>query len=232
MKKILLISDVQNDFCEGGALAVNEARQIIPVINQLIESGLFDLIVCSKDWHPAGHLSFASSHQEAKLFDVVDINGIKQIMWPDHCVQGTYGAEFHPDLKLNSDCRIITKGSDREIDSYSAFFDNERQSETQLRALLEELGYHPENTSFVTCGLALDYCVAYTAMDAKLLGYDTSIVLDGCRPVNNDPKVVTQLLRSFTEKGIDVVSSSQILQESARQYCPRQEHAHAIGVNF
>lgn len=218
--KVLLVVDPQNDFCPGGSLAVNGGDEIIPVVNELLQSDQFDLRIASKDWHPENHISFVANSPGMNLFDTVKIDGVSQVMWPTHCVQGEPGAEFHPKLRVDLLDAIIEKGTDPKIDSYSAFFDNARQRETPLRRALEaaqkHLGLEGEPIEVVVCGLALDFCVAYTARDAAQLGYSVKLVLDATRPVESDQKKVIAMLRDLQDLGVKVVESRDLLAEEGR----------------
>jgi nicotinamidase/pyrazinamidase len=175
---VLLIIDVQNDFCPGGALAVADGDAVVPVINRLAER--FDHIVLTQDWHPAGHSSFATSYPGASPFESVALPYGQQTLWPDHCVQGTAGAAFHPKLVLDRAELIIRKGFRPEIDSYSAFFENDRRTPTGLAGYLRDRGLR----RVVLAGLATDYCVHYSAVDARRLGFDTVLVEAGCRAID------------------------------------------------
>ncbi|WHF52270.1 bifunctional nicotinamidase/pyrazinamidase [Chryseobacterium gotjawalense] len=183
MKKALIIVDVQNDFCEGGALAVPGANEIIPYINSLMLENEYDQIVLTQDWHPADHKSFASNNGK-KVGDNIILNGIPQHMWPDHCVQGTFGAEFHKDLNRDKVTHIIQKGTNAEFDSYSGFQDNNQFMKTGLDDFLK---YHDIQLLEIV-GLALDYCVKYTCLDAAKLGYVTCLHFNGTRAVNVKPE--------------------------------------------
>lgn len=175
---VLAVIDVQNDFCPGGALAVPEGDAVVPVINDL--SRRFAHVVLTQDWHPADHLSFASSHAGRKSLETVRLSYGEQILWPDHCVRGTPGAEFHPDLDAAHCELILRKGFRREIDSYSAFFENDRATPTGLAGYLQERGL---KRLFVV-GLATDFCVAYTALDARRLGFEVTVIEAGCRGID------------------------------------------------
>ena len=183
MKKALIIVDVQNDFCEGGALAVPGANEIISYINLLMEENEYDKIVLTQDWHPANHKSFASTNGK-KVGDTIILNGIPQFMWPDHCVQGTSGAEFHKDLNREKVDHIIQKGKNIDFDSYSGFQDNNHFTKTGLDHYLK---YHDIQLLEVV-GLALDYCVKFTCLDAAQLGYVTCLHFNGTRAVNVKPE--------------------------------------------
>lgn len=178
MTHALLVIDVQNDFCPGGLLAVADGDQVVPVINEMM--GAFDLVVATQDWHPAGHLSFASAHPDRAAFDVVQMPYGDQVLWPDHCVQGSAGAQFHPDLNTDPAALIIRKGMNPAIDSYSAFFENDRKTATGLHEFLQSQGV--DQVTIV--GLATDYCVNYSAQDAATLGYRVRVDLSACRAID------------------------------------------------
>ncbi len=178
IKRALIVVDVQNDFCPGGALAVHDGDAVVPLINAAIED--YDLVVATQDWHPRDHLSFAANHAGKNVGDVIELNGKPQVLWPTHCVQYSDGAEFHPDLQTEKFARIIHKGELPEVDSYSGFFDNDHQHQTGLFQFLQE-----QNVGEVTiCGLATDYCVKATALDAEQLGFDTCLMRAACRGVD------------------------------------------------
>ena len=160
---VLLVIDVQKDFCPGGALAVNGGDRIIPLINKIMEK--FERVVATQDWHPVEHTSFAVNHKGKKVLDTVAVHGITQVLWPEHCVQGTEGADFHPDLEKRYFNLILRKGMNPELDSYSAFFENDKTTSTGLEYYLKGLGL----SHVYICGLATDYCVYYSAMDALKL---------------------------------------------------------------
>lgn len=177
--RALLLVDIQNDFMPGGALGVKEGDQIIPLINDLLKKP-FDAIIASKDWHPKDHVSFASRHH-TKPGEVIELSGgMQQILWPDHCVQGTKGAEFAPGWDTGKVQKVFFKGSDREIDSYSAFFDNGHLRDTGLGKYLKDLGID----EICIAGLTTEYCVNYSVHDAAKLGFKTTVILDACRGVN------------------------------------------------
>lgn len=175
---VLLVVDVQNDFCPGGALAVPEGDAVVPVINRL--AGRFAHVVMTQDWHPAGHLSFASSHPGKQPFETVTLGYGEQVLWPDHCVQGTTGAAFHRGLDIPHAELVLRKGYRRDIDSYSAFIDNDHITPTGLTAYLRERGF----ARVFVAGLALDFCVRYTAEDARRLDFTTVVVTDACRAID------------------------------------------------
>jgi nicotinamidase/pyrazinamidase len=175
---VLIVVDVQNDFCPGGELAVPKGDEIVPLVNRLIDA--FDHVVLTQDWHPRGHSSFASSHKGQAPFSSVRMPYGDQTLWPDHCVQGTPGAEFHPGLVWSKAELIIRKGFRTAIDSYSAFYENDRTTPTGLGGYLKERGLQ----KLVIVGLATDYCVAYSALDATRLGFKVVVVLDACRAID------------------------------------------------
>src|SRR5258708_28737288 len=172
---VLLVIDVQNDFCAGGTLAVADGDAVVPVINRLTER--FGHVALTQDWHPAGHSSFATSHPGANAFDSVAMPYGQQTLWPDHCRQGTDGAAFHPKLEIDRAELIIRKGFRSEIDSYSAFFENDRRTPTGLAGYLRDRGLR----RIFLVGLATDYCVHFSAVDARRLGFGTVLVHDGIR---------------------------------------------------
>lgn len=176
-QQALIVIDVQNDFCPGGALAVSGGDAIVPGINAIMDD--FAAVILTQDWHPAGHLSFASSHPGHQPFDVTQMPYGPQVLWPDHCIQGTSGADFHPTLRTDGDL-IIRKGFRPAIDSYSAFFENDRTTPTGLDGYLRSRGL--DNLTLV--GLATDYCVAFSAVDAARLGYRVSVRTDLCRAID------------------------------------------------
>ena len=177
-KAALIAVDVQNDFCPGGALAVPGGDEVIGPINRLIEA--FETVVLTQDWHPPGHSSFASSHPGRAPFSSIEMFYGQQTLWPDHCVQGTPGAAFHPELRRDKARLIIRKGIHPSIDSYSTFFENDRQTPTGLAGFLREHGIE----HVVLAGLALDYCVAYSALDARVHGFQVTVVADACRAID------------------------------------------------
>jgi len=200
----LLIVDVQNDFLPGGNLAVSQGNQIIPVINDLQKK--FNLIIASRDWHPANHGSFASNHPGKKPGDNTVLNGLDQILWPDHCIQGSPGAELSSLLNQSLIHKIIFKGSNPEVDSYSAFFDNGHKIETELHQYLRKKGV---KRLFIT-GLAADVCVWFTINDALKLGYETFLITDANKGVNMNPGDTEKALKDMEQKGANLISSEQV----------------------
>ena len=178
MKKALLVIDVQNDFCPAGALEVAAGNEIIPYINE--EMAKYDCVVLTQDWHPKGHSSFATSHEGKNPLELIKMPYGDQVLWPDHCVQGSKGAEFHPDLNIEQANAIIRKGSNPFIDSYSAFFENDRKTPTGLDGYLKSLEIEKINL----VGLATDFCVNYSAQDAANLGYKVSVLEKMCRAID------------------------------------------------
>lgn len=174
----LLVVDLQNDFCPGGALAVQGGEEIIPLINEL--GNVFDSVLLTQDWHPAGHSSFASSHPGRQAFETVDFPYGPQTLWPDHCIQGTAGAAFHPALALPRAELVLRKGFRPAIDSYSAFLENDRRTATGLAAYLRERGLK----RLFLAGLALDFCVAYSALDGREAGFEVVVLEDACRAID------------------------------------------------
>jgi nicotinamidase/pyrazinamidase len=180
MTTALLIIDVQNDFCSGGALAVPNAEEILPVVNRLVRES--QSVFFTQDWHPPGHVSFASSHPGRRPFSRMTLPYGEQMMWPDHCVENTHGAAFHPALEIPIASTVVRKGMRREIDSYSAFLENDRRTPVGLDALLREAGVG----EIVLAGLATDFCVLHTALDARTLGYEVTVVESACRGIDAD----------------------------------------------
>ncbi|EIM72547.1 isochorismatase hydrolase [Nitratireductor aquibiodomus RA22] len=174
----LIVIDVQNDFCPGGALAVEDGDAVVPVINGLIER--FDHVVLTQDWHPEGHSSFASSHAGKSPFETIEMPYGTQTLWPDHCVQGTKGAAFHEGLAWGKAELVIRKGFRSAIDSYSAFFENDHETPTGLSGYLRERGI----TRVTLAGLATDFCVAYSAIDARRQGFEATVIMDACRAID------------------------------------------------
>ena len=187
--KALIVIDVQNDFCPGGLLAVAEGDLIVPKVNALIAE--YEHVILTQDWHPAGHSSFASAHPGKAPFDQIEMPYGPQTLWPDHCVQGSEGARFHPELEWAKAELVIRKGFRPGIDSYSAFFENDHKTPTGLGGYLKERGID----EVTLCGLATDYCVAYSALDAVSAGLKTSVVLDACRGIDIGGSVALMVAR-------------------------------------
>ena len=191
----LVITDVQNDFCAGGALAVPDAAAILPVVNELVRK--FEQVIFTQDWHPPGHVSFASSHPGRRVFDRITLPTGEQILWPDHCVAGTPGAALHPGLHIPPHATVLRKGVHESIDSYSAFFENDGTTAVGLDALLREASVG----EVVLAGLATDFCVLRTALDARRLGYEVTVVESGCRGIDVDGSLAAAWNR-MAAKGI------------------------------
>lgn len=226
--KALVLVDLQNDFCPGGALGVDTGDEVVAVANRIQYAFLGDnsVIVATQDYHPPAHKSFASNNEGAEVMSLGELNGVPQVMWPDHCVWGSKGAEFHPGLNQEYLTAIIRKGLRVSVDSYSAFFDNkaiidgqEVRYPTGLGDFLKGLGV----TSVYIMGLATDFCVKWTALDSAELGFNTHLVVDGCRGVNlspgDDEKAVTEMM----EAGVTVVTSEDIIAENAAETRARRE---------
>lgn len=177
--KALVLIDIQNDFLEGGALAVKNGNAILPIVNEIIHYS-FDLIVATKDWHPNDHGSFANNHEGKKIGDHINLGGLDQILWPAHCIQGTYGAEFAAGWDTTEIDKVIYKGTDPLIDSYSAFYDNGHRKSTGLETYLREKGVN----QIFFAGLATDYCVKYSVLDALELGFRAYVIVDACRGIH------------------------------------------------
>ena len=196
-QEVLLVVDVKNDFCPGGALAVPQGDEIVPVINRLARR--FAHMVLTQDWHPPGHLSFASAHPGKRPFETIDLEYGAQTLWPDHCVQGTAGAGFHPGLDIPQLELIIRKGYRSGIDSYSAFRENDRKTPTGLAGYLRERSFE----RITLCGLALDYCVFFSAIDAREAGFAVTVALDACRGIDLDGSL-SRALAAMREAGVDL----------------------------
>jgi nicotinamidase/pyrazinamidase len=197
--KALILVDLQNDFCAGGALEVKEGDSVVPIANDLM--GNFDLVVATQDWHPANHASFAANHLWRKPGQVIDLEGLQQVLWPIHCVQDSFGARFHKDLNTEGVHKIVQKGTDPNVDSYSGFFDNGRRKQTELDVILKE----NDVKEVYVMGLATDYCVKYTALDALSLGYDTYLIEVGTRGVDLNEGDVARAIEEMREKGVHIV---------------------------
>jgi nicotinamidase/pyrazinamidase len=200
----LIVVDVQNDFCPEGGLPVAEGDKVVPIINKLMDS--FQTVVATQDWHPANHSSFSSNNSGTAVYDMKDIEGIPQVMWPDHCVHGTDGADFHKDLNTDKFSVVIRKGTQTMLDSYSGFLENDKKTPTGLKGYLTDKGI---NKVYVT-GLATDYCVMYTAMDAKAAGFDVYLISDACRGVDFPAGNVDAAIKQMQENGIHIITSGGI----------------------
>jgi nicotinamidase/pyrazinamidase len=202
--RALILVDIQNDFLPGGALAVPRGDEVVPVANRV--QPRFDLVVATQDWHPAGHGSFASTHPGHRPGQLAELAGLPQVLWSDHCVQGSAGAEFAPGLQMNRVEAIFRKGTDPRIDSYSGFFDNGHRKSTGLGDYLEGRGA----SELYVLGLATDYCVKLTALDARQLGFRTFLIEDGCRGVELQPGDSARAVEEMRAAGVEVVRSTSI----------------------
>lgn len=200
---VLLVVDVQNDFCPGGALAVERGDEVVSVINRLGRS--FPHVLMTQDWHPKEHKSFASAHPGRQPFETIEMAYGAQTLWPDHCVQGTAGAEFHPELDLPKAELIVRKGFRPEIDSYSAFFENDHATRTGLAGYLRER----ELRRLFVAGLATDYCVHYSAVDARKEGFETIVVEDACRAIDLEGSLAAAM-RNMQEAGVMIARSAEL----------------------
>lgn len=197
--------DVQNDFCPGGALAVPEGDRVVPLVNAVAKA--FPIAVLTQDWHPQGHVSFASSYPGKKPYDSADAGGRTQTLWPDHCVQGSAGAAFHPELDLKPYRLVLRKGFRRGLDSYSAFYENDGATPTGLSAFLHGL----KVKTVVLAGLALDYCVYYSAVDAIVEGFSVAVIQDACRAVDLPAGNAAKVLAYMKQRGVRVIGSEEIV---------------------
>lgn len=205
--KTLLLVDLQNDFVPGGSLPVKNGHKIIPLVNELVHQP-FDLIIATKDWHPHDHCSFAENFGK-KPGNHVDVNGIDQILWPTHCVQGSWGAEFAPGWDTTKVDKIIYKGTDSQIDSYSTFFDNARMRSTGLEHFLREKGVK----KIYIAGLATDYCVKYSVLDAIQLGFEPWVILEACKGVNLKKQDTKNALALMQKAGANFISINDVLDK-------------------
>ena len=200
----LIVTDVQNDFCPGGSLSVPRGDEVAPVINRLME--LFEVVVASQDWHPLGHISFASTHPGKSPFDTIRLMGEEQILWPDHCVPGTPGAEFHKDLDIRPIVLIVRKGWHKGVDSYSTFFENDHRTSTGLGSYLKGLGIR----KVYLTGLAQDFCVYYSAKDALDLGFETYMIEDATRGLDQPPGSLDKKMKELAGLGLRLVRSGDL----------------------
>jgi len=202
--KALIIVDLQNDFLPGGALPVPQGNEVIPLANELQRH--FRLVVATKDWHPPNHGSFAANHPGKKPGDRITLDGIEQILWPVHCVQNTHGAEFAPAFDTSRIAHVFHKGIERNIDSYSTFFDNAHRRHTGLAHYLEKRRIK----DIYLMGLALDYCVKYSALDGRQLGLNAHVILDGCRGIDLEPGDIACALDEMKEAGAVLLKSTEL----------------------
>ena len=204
--KALILVDIQNDFLPGGALAVPDGDKVIPVANKL--QPLFQVVVATQDWHPANHGSFAATHPGKNVFDQIELNGLPQTLWPAHCVQNSKGAELAARLDRQRIAKVFPKGTDPGIDSYSGMFDNGHRKSTGLGEWLKAQGV----TEVFVCGLATDYCVKFTALDAVGMGFATHFIEDASRGVNLRPEDVKNAIEEMKRAGITIVQSADLLE--------------------
>jgi nicotinamidase/pyrazinamidase len=202
--KALLIVDLQNDFCPGGALEVPDGDVIVPTVNELIET--FDTIIQTQDWHPADHKSFASVHDGKEPYDTIELDYGEQVLWPDHCIQGSKGAEFHPKLNTLKTQVVIRKGFRRDIDSYSTFYENDQETVTGLAGYLRARGI----TDLYTVGLATDFCVKWSVLDGIDEGFHMHIVEDAVKGIDLDGSL-DQAWKEMKQKGVHIVNSEELL---------------------
>ena len=207
-KKALILVDIQNDFMEGGSLEVPNASEILPVVKKLLERD-FDLIVATQYWHPEEHKSFASNHDGKNVFDVIDLNGIQQVLWPDHCVAGTKGSALHSELQDSfgfiNEC--VVKGTNPEVDSYSGFYDSKRNDNESSKTHLDDILKEKDIDIVYIVGLATDYCVKATALDAHELGYWTFVITDGIKGLNG----AEWALKDMKNDGIELITSDKVI---------------------
>lgn len=196
MKKALIIVDVQNDFCKNGSLEVKDGDLIVPIINNLMKTNSYDYIIATKDWHPSNHKSFASNHKK-QPFEMIKLNGLDQMLWTDHCIQNSEGSKLHKELDTIQINEIVYKGENPEVDSYSGFFDNNKLNKTNLDDILKQKSI----THVDICGLALDYCVKATAIDAKELGYNTTVLINATKAV--DPTQKSNIIIELEKHAIE-----------------------------
>ena len=200
----LICIDIQNDFCPGGALAVQGGDEIIPAVNQMMQKAKAagEAVIMTQDWHPDNHASFADNHADAQPFDMIEMSYGPQVLWPKHCVQGSHGAAFHEKLQSDSADLVIRKGFRTQIDSYSAFFENDQTTPTGLHGYLQTRGI----THLMMVGLATDFCVAFSALDGARLGYDVSVDLAACRAIDLDGSLAAQL-QAMRAAGITLLNA-------------------------
>lgn len=203
-KKALIIVDLQNDFCTGGSLAVPGGEEVVPLANQLQQQ--FDLVIATQDWHPNDHVSFAANHKGNTVHDVVLVDNIPQVLWPIHCVQNTPGAAFRSDFDTRKVKKIFHKGTDSKVDSYSAFYDNEHLRSTGLTDYLRNEGV----TDVYIMGLATDYCVKYSALDAVHDGFNVHVITDACRGVELNAGDIARALKEMQTAGVELVQFDSI----------------------
>jgi nicotinamidase/pyrazinamidase len=203
-RDVLIVVDVQNDFCPGGALAVAEGDLVVPVINRIM--GRFYRVVATQDWHPREHVSFASNHPGKKPFEQIRIGEIAQTLWPDHCVPGTKGAAFHEGLDADRFDLVVRKGTNPAVDSYSAFLENDKITMTGLDGYLKSI----KAERLFLAGLATDYCVFFSAMDAASFGFQTAVIIDACRGIDMPENNIENSVQAMKKKGIEIITSDDL----------------------
>lgn len=200
--RALILVDLQNDFVEGGALAVLDGKSVVEIANGM--QPLFDVVLATQDWHPSDHQSFATAYPDKNVGDVIDLHGLPQVLWPRHCVQDTVGADFVATLNTDAIQHVVRKGTDPEIDSYSGFFDNGHRKQTEMTAVLKDAGVD----EVWLMGIATDYCVKFTALDSVEQGFPTVLIADGCRAVNLKPGDGAAAIEEMRRAGVRVVESA------------------------
>jgi len=208
---VLILVDLQNDFMPGGVLPVPDGDAVVPVANSLVK--LFDVVVATQDWHPRKHVSFASCHPGTTPGSMIDLAGFRQKLWPDHCVENTLGAELHADLSQNEITRIFRKGSDPSVDSYSAFFDSAHQKSTGLADFLHD---HKTNELYFM-GLATEYCVKFSVLDAVSLGFAVHVIEDGCCGIDSRVGDVEDAFTAMAVAGVNIISSQEVIRRFLRR---------------
>jgi nicotinamidase/pyrazinamidase len=203
-RDILLVVDVQNDFCPGGALAVKEGDRVVPVINRIMDR--FYRVVATQDWHPQNHISFASNNPGKKPYEQIRIGDITQTLWPDHCVPGTIGAAFHAGLRTDRFDLVVRKGSNPAVDSYSAFLENDKIIKTGLEGYLKSV----KAERVFLAGLATDYCVFYSAMDAVSFGFNTTVIIDACRGIDVPENNIELSVQAMRMNGVQIITSDNL----------------------
>jgi len=203
--RVLVVVDIQNDFLPGGALAVKEGSKIIPLVNKLQKK--FHLVVATQDWHPANHESFASNYPNGVIGDLVDLHGLPQVLWPDHCIQNTWGAELAETLDISSVQKVFRKGTEAAVDSYSGFFDNGKRKDTGLSTYLQS----KDVEQLFIVGLATDYCVKFTALDAVNLGFVTTVIVDAVKAVNLHPEDQENAIETMRLAGIQIIQGDKLI---------------------
>jgi nicotinamidase/pyrazinamidase len=209
-KKALIMVDLQNDFCPGGSLAVPQGDQVIAIANRL--QPYFDCVIATQDWHPHDHTSFAINHPQHSVGDVMILDHVQQVLWPAHCVQGTQGAQFHAQLDLTRVEHYVHKGTDKYIDSYSAFFDNAHLRSTELATYLKDRGLH----DIYIMGLATDYCVKYSCLDAAKLGFNVHVIKEACRGIELSEGDIEKAYQEMQAAGVKIVSVDEIFSPTSR----------------